>query len=386
MSENSSHVNRTDSKEKIFFPNLDGLRFFAFFAVFFHHSLIVKCFSSDTGSSIYRFVDGQKENGALGVNLFFVLSGFLITYLLLSEKTKYATIHVPRFYLRRVLRIWPLYFMMVMVGFLFFPLVKQIMGAVPNETHRLGYYMLFVSNFEMIKAGFADSSILNVLWSVGVEEQFYFLWPVLLFLTPRKFLPWLFAILISGTLIFRYMNTGNPRVVYYHTFAVFSDMVIGGLSAYFSFFSKRFIDLFRKMPRISIISVYIVMTGLIAFRHIIFINDLAFTFERLILSLFFAFIILEQNFASHSFYKISSNKLLSRWGNYTYGLYCWHTVGLLAAHIFSERILKLENDWLIMGIDFTLGLGLTLIMAYFSYTWFETPFLKLKNKFAYFIK
>jgi peptidoglycan/LPS O-acetylase OafA/YrhL len=377
---------RPDLKTKIFFPNLDGLRFIAFFLVFFHHSLIVACFSTDPASAVYEFINNQKENGALGVNLFFVLSGFLITYLLLSEKTKYATIHVTNFYLRRVLRIWPLYFLMVVAGFIIFPLIKKMMGGIPDETHTAGYYMFFISNFQMVAKGFADSSILNVLWSVGVEEQFYFVWPVVLLLTPKKYLLSVFGILILGTLIFRYINAGEARINYYHTFAVFSDMVIGGVAAYYSFYSLRFIDFFKKLPRKNIIIIYALMLLVIAFRYLIFTNVIANTFQRLLLSLFFAFVILEQNFATFSFYKISRSKFLSRWGNYTYGLYCLHTIGLLIAHIISEKLLKLNNNWLIMGIDFTVGFGLSMIMAYISYTYFEAPFLKLKNKFAYFTK
>jgi peptidoglycan/LPS O-acetylase OafA/YrhL len=379
--------NKAIIKGKVFFPNLDGLRFIAFFAVFIHHTLIVSCFSTSPGSVIYKFINAQKQNGALGVNLFFVLSGFLITYLLISEKKLYSKIHVPQFYLRRVLRIWPLYFLMVVIGFMVFPAMKKIFGDTVNETHTADYYLFFVSNFQMIKIGFADSSILNVLWSVGVEEQFYLIWPVVLFIIPLKRLPHFFILLITGTLFFRYMNMEESQIVYYHTFAIFSDMVVGGIAAFYSFHSKKFIEFIKQMPRPVIIIIYAVMFFLIAFRSNLFSSNLLIIFERLVLSLFFVFIILEQNFASFSFYKISKNKFLSRWGNFTYGLYCLHTIALLVTHsILSQKILKLDNQWLIMGIDFTLGLGLSMAMAYVSYTYFETPFLKLKNKFAYILK
>lgn len=379
--------NKVTSKDKVFFPNLDGLRFIAFFAVFFHHTLIVSCFNSNTTSVIYQFINAQKQNGALGVNLFFVLSGFLITYLLLSEKKRYSKIHIPQFYLRRILRIWPLYFLMVIIGFVIFPAIKIFFGETINETHTVGYYIFFISNFQMVKMGFADSSILNVLWSVGIEEQFYLVWPIILFIIPAKRIPVIFSLLIFATIIFRYFNLENKDVMYYHTFAVFSDMVVGGIAAYFSFQSKKFLDFIRQMPKASIILIYVVMVLLIAFRYIIFSTSISVVFERLILSLFFAFIIIEQNFASFSFYKISRSKFLSRWGNYTYGLYCLHTVALLLTHsIVSEKILKLNNQWVIMGIDFSLGLVLSMGLAYISYTYFETPFLKLKNKFAFVIK
>lgn len=373
-------------QEKIFFPNLDGLRFIAFFAVFFHHSLIVSCFNSDHNSAVYQFIFAQKLNGALGVNLFFVLSGFLITYLLLSEKGKYNKINVPNFYMRRLLRIWPLYFLMVLTGFILFPLVKKMAGGIPDETHAAGYYMFFVSNFQMIQKGFADSSILNVLWSVGVEEQFYIAWPLILFIIPQRHLLKAFAVLLAGVLIFRFINIANGRVIYYHTFSVIGDMVIGGITAWLAFSSKKFIMIIASLSKKTIIALYIIGGLLIIFNYKIFTSSSLIIFERLVYAFFFAFVIAEQNFATHSFYKMSNNKFLHQWGNYTYGLYCLHTIGLLAAHIISEKVLKLQSNWLIMCIDFTLGLGLSMAMAYISYHYFEVHFLRWKNKFAFFTK
>ena len=371
---------------KIFFPNLDGLRFIAFFAVFFHHSLIVSCFNSDHSSSFYQFVFAQKMNGALGVNLFFVLSGFLITYLLLSEKNRYNTINIPNFYMRRLLRIWPLYFSMVLAGFVLFPLIKKMAGGIPDETHVAGYYMFFVSNFQMIQKGFADSSILNVLWSVGVEEQFYIAWPLILFVIPQRHLLNAFAVLLTGVLIFRFFNAANIQVIYYHTFSVIGDMVIGGITAWLAFSNKRFIAILASLSKKSILAIYILGGLLILFNYKIFTSSSLVIFERLVYAIFFAFVIAEQNFATHSFYKMSNNKFLQRWGNYTYGLYCLHTIGLLIAHILSEKLLKIQSGWLIMFIDFTFGLGLSMGMAYISYHYFEAPFLKLKSRFAYFTK
>jgi peptidoglycan/LPS O-acetylase OafA/YrhL len=372
--------------KKIFFPNLDGLRFIAFFAVFFHHSLIVSCFAPDTGSSLHQFILSLKENGALGVNLFFVLSGFLITYLLLSEKKEFGKINIPNFYIRRVLRIWPLYYTMVAAGFILFPFIKKLGGEVSDEIHSPGFYLFFISNFEMIRKGFADSSILNVLWSVGVEEQFYLVWPVLLFLVPAKNMMKVFIILIGITLFFRWYNMGDNQINYFHSLAVFSDMVVGGISAWLVFSFNSFKEAIKEMSKKIIVLTYVTALVLILLRYIVFSNPVAVIFERLLFSLFFAFVILEQNFANNSFYKLGSNKFLTKWGNYTYGLYCLHTIGLLGAHIISENLLQLHNNWLIMLFDYTFGFALTMVMARLSYKLLEAPFLKLKNKFAYFIK
>ena len=104
-------------KKKIYFENLDGLRFFCFFSVFLYHSFhteneIIK------SSPIYKFVTEEIfKNGNLGVNFFFVLSGFLITYLLIAEKKLNGQIDLKKFWIRRILRIWPLFYFCVGFGF-----------------------------------------------------------------------------------------------------------------------------------------------------------------------------------------------------------------------------------------------------------------------------
>ena len=272
--------------------------------------------------------------------------------------------------MRRLLRIWPLYFSMVLAGFVLFPLIKKMAGGVPDETHVAGYYMFFVSNFQMIQKGFADSSILNVLWSVGVEEQFYIVWPLILFVIPQRHLLKGFGVLLAGVLVFRYFNIANGQVIYYHTFSVIGDMVIGGITAWLAFCNKKFSAFIASLSKKIIIVIYVLGGLLVIFNYKIFTNSSLLIFERLVYALFFAFVIAEQNFATHSFYKMSNNIFLHRWGNYTYGLYCLHTIGLLIAHIISEKVLKLQSDWLIMLIDFTLGLGLSMGMAYISYHYF----------------
>src|SRR6187402_557963 len=121
-------------KKRIFFPNLDGLRFICFFFVFMVHSFVTDDVSINNNPVHIFLKQYLFAGGQLGVNMFFVLSGFLITYLLLSEKEISGKINIKNFYIRRVLRIWPLYFFCVFFGFILFPLFKSMFGEVPNET------------------------------------------------------------------------------------------------------------------------------------------------------------------------------------------------------------------------------------------------------------
>ena len=106
--------------KKIYFPNLDGLRFFAFLAVFLAHSFYSES-EEITELAVYKVFRSVGHLGMFGVNFFFVLSGFLITYLLIIEKKEYKNVNIPAFYVRRVLRIWPLYYLVILIGFMAVP-------------------------------------------------------------------------------------------------------------------------------------------------------------------------------------------------------------------------------------------------------------------------
>ena len=128
--------------------------------------------------------------GRVGMVLFFVLSGFLITYLLLVEREDRHRIDIPRFYLRRILRIWPLYFLIVGICQFLIP-VKGLFGldsiysvTAPNFRLASLYYLLFLPNLAFLTV-WPVNPLLGYTWSIGVEEQFYLLWPVLLLLLAR---------------------------------------------------------------------------------------------------------------------------------------------------------------------------------------------------------
>ncbi len=373
-------------KTTIYFPNLDGLRFIAFFLVFFNHIFYVKNTTVTPGGELYLFLQALDENGSLGVNLFFVLSGFLITYLLINEGTRYGKIHLINFYIRRFLRIWPLYFLMVAIGFFVFPFFKQLLGENPNETHSIFYYIFFISNFHMLKVGWPDSSVLSVLWSVGIEEQFYLAWPLLLKIIPQRFLAIFFCLILAAILTFRFSHSGDKLLLYFHTFSVIGDMVVGGLAAYLIFISQRFKSYFENLSAWRIRVVYVIGALVIFFNYKIFATPMLIAVERLVISLFFIFIILEQNFSKRSFYKCSSSKFLTKWGNYTYGLYCWQMPGLLISYIITSRFMDITNPWFDMSINFGLGLPITMILAYLSYHILEKRFLKLKERFSFIVK
>ena len=158
------------------FGSLDGLRFICITAVIWHHS----AWGAELGSEFLLLA-----RGFLGVDFFFVISGFLITTLLLREEQTHGYFDLRHFYWRRLLRIVPVYFLVVGINTCFAVFVQ----GQPEKLTLLPYYLLFVSNFLT-----EHVPNLSITWSLAVEEQYYLIWPVLLMLIPRR---WILPVLLG---------------------------------------------------------------------------------------------------------------------------------------------------------------------------------------------
>lgn len=370
-------------KEKIFFPNLDGLRFLSFFSVFLFHIWLLLFDRYQLLGSAPAIVKFLFQNGEIGVNFFFVLSGFLITYLLVQEKKLTGKIHVGNFYIRRILRIWPLFYMCILFGLVLYPLLKKVIGGELFVVAHPWTYFVFLNNFDFLKNG--APAIISVLWSVAIEEQFYLFWPLLLGLFPLKNYKFLLYTIICGSFIFRCFYFDNERVLQFHTLAVIGDMALGGLCAYYIIFSDAFKQKIASLSRSIIACIYTSAIILFLLRKEIF-PGILMVIERIVIALVFGLIILEQNFSKNSFFKMSSLKLMSKWGTYTYGLYCIHVIAITFVEIaFKKAGLDLQNPLILLlltALAFIVCIGLALL----SYHFFEKRFLKLKDKFAFIVK
>ncbi|MBK6643671.1 MAG: acyltransferase [Bacteroidetes bacterium] len=369
--------------KKVYFENLDGLRFLCFLSVFFFHSFHTE-YDFIKDNPVYTFI--KKDlfgNGNLGVNFFFVLSGFLITFLLIEEKKLNRQIDLRNFWIRRILRIWPLFYFCVFFGFVMFPMIKEFFGQVPNETASPLMYLTFLNNFDIIRSGLPDSSVLGVLWSVAIEEQFYLLWPVILFALPVRNYWMAFAAIIVSSLFYRAMND-SPLLHEHHTLSCIGDMAIGAFGAWMISESKKFKELFENLKKYQIAIIYILFGLVFLFRDEVMFSSFPLRiFERSIIALIMLSIILEQNYAKNSLFKMSDFKRISKLGTITYGLYCLHFIGILVATTITKKLGINTGLYQVLFLDTFLALGFTIFIASISYRFYETPFLKLKNKFAY---
>jgi peptidoglycan/LPS O-acetylase OafA/YrhL len=182
---------------KVHFPNLDGLRFLCCLVVMVFHFELMKEIAFSGYSS---FIDSFHFIGVQDVSLFFVLSGFLIGYLLLKEKQETGGINIKKYYFRRALRIWPLYYLVILLGFLLFPYLaeKWNMSALginsPYKNIDFILCLLFLQPGTKLIA-------IGATWSVRVEELFYIFEPLLLKKT-KKYL-WSFIFITFGVILFR---------------------------------------------------------------------------------------------------------------------------------------------------------------------------------------
>jgi peptidoglycan/LPS O-acetylase OafA/YrhL len=373
-------------KKRIYFENLDGLRFLCFLSVFFFHSFHTE-YKHILENKTYQFVKQNIfGNGNIGVNFFFVLSGFLITYLLIEEKKLNGQVNLRKFWLRRMLRIWPLFYFCVFFGFVIFPWLKQAFGQLPNETADPVYYLTFLNNFDFIKKGQPDASVLGVLWSIAVEEQFYLVWPIILFLFPEKRLWIPFTIIILANLIFRALN--NTYMMHeFHTMSCIGDMTIGALGAWLINVSDKFKNRIEQLGKLQIACIYLVFMAIFFFRDKFLLPDPTIRiFERLFVAICILLIILEQTFASNSLFKMSNFKTISKLGIITYGLYCLHFVGILITTNLTKKAGINTSVWEVLVVDTLIALFVSIVISKLSYKYYETPFLKLKERFAYITK
>ncbi len=372
-------------KIHFFFPNLDGLRFLCFLSVFMFHSFFTD-FDYIKNSSFYHFIKVQLfGNGNIGVNFFFVLSGFLITFLLIKEKEFQGQITITKFWVRRILRIWPLYFFCVFFGFVIFPVLKHYFGQQPNETANPIYYITFLNNFDFIKKGLPDASVLGVLWSVAIEEQFYFIWPVLLFLIPNKWYPYLFAIIFSVSLVFR-AYYDNALYNEYHTLSCMGDLCMGACGAYFVQ-NERNIERIKRWSKSFLLILYISFVIVFLFRSQLFYNNYVLRlFERPFIAFIILLIILEQNYSNISFFKMGKAKLISKLGTISYGLYCLHFIGILIVITITRKFHLNTSVFEVIFIEMPLSLAITVLISFISFNKYESYFLKLKERFSYITK
>lgn len=375
------------SNIRVYFPNLNSIRFVAALAVMIHHIELTKYWFGQPNIYTSSFVGGVF--GQLGIILFFVLSGFLITYLLLAEQQATDSISIKNFYIRRILRIWPLYYFIVILGLFILPHIKAM--VVPGYTeeihnHFLAKTLMFLSFIpDVAYAMYKHVPYAEQAWSVGVEEQFYVIWPLLIALVVRqkKTLNMLIGVIgfytaikiISIVLNNKYDSNIaiNEFYQFWQNFSI-DCMAIGGIGAYLLFYKKEKVlkVLYNKYLQIALYAIVFVIT-------IKGLDIPYFTYQ--LYSLIFVVLIL--NLASNPKSVLNLEyKPLNYLGKISYGLYMYHNIVLAAClkFLLYEGI-TLNSIWGNV-LYYAVAITVTVIIASLSYKYFEKWFITAKVKYS----
>lgn len=374
-------MNNSNKTDKIFFPHFDVIRFVAAFMIVILHAyeawngwygrigiLTGGTYKEFTNSG--RLTDQFIKNLGIGVDIFFLLSGFLITYILMEEKKKYNSIDIKKFIFRRCLRIWPLYFLLI--GITPF-LMAWLHDPQPDYLHNL----LFLNNFNTIVTK-AWTYPFSHYWSICIEEHFYILWPFLIAFVPNKRLILTFTFIILLSISYRiFVSYTNPDPwfsLFLHTLSRIDVIVIGAIGA-FLYSGKSYTFSLNRTTRIILYAVLIVS---LCIEPVVQWNSPFLAgFKNYFYMGIIAVLLLDFNFNPGFKYLIPEKSFIHYLGKISYGIYMYSNFLLV---IIIKKIMWAQNSTNIY-LFFFLVIFLSILVPIISYELLEKHILKFSQKF-----
>ncbi len=349
---------------KFYLPELDGLRYLAFLAVFLSHLTSTQFVAP--GSPVFTFV---TATGRFGVDLFFTMSAYLLTTLMLREREVKGKVNLKAFYLRRILRIWPLYF-----AFLAGLLVYQSVSTRAFHPEWVVAYVFFVVNF--VSTGKYPGLAIDPLWSLTVEEQFYLLWPLICRRLSKR------GVLLAGltiwflTLAVRvlWLETGvAPARIWGSGFARL-DSIAAGIIIASALYGSTGIRL--SGPARTALGIW----GAVAWTVTAVTCHLLVRNPGPLFGPAIGYVLVALGSGAFLLAALGCQGWITRqplvyFGRISYGLYVLHLATLLAIRWAFPTVNLLSFAFL--------SLAITTIVAAASYRWLEEPFLRMKRRFEY---
>lgn len=327
------------SKSLQYMPALDGLRAVSVGMVFTVHAL-----------------PALRFPGGLGVDVFFVISGFLITRILLKEYRRDGRIDLRAFYLKRALRLYPALLLACVAFIVFFVALRH---ALPLPLLKVtGIALAYAANIWMTATG-GYIGHLSHTWSLAMEEQFYLVWPILLLVVLRfRYPATVVAVLAAAGLVaWSIIGTDQP----YNPLLKAGGLLVGCLVAF----------LVEDRPRQSPVLAYISTAVFIACAYFESVGLAPRELTLPVVSVTVPFLILHLAFGQGPLVRLFAAPVLVHLGVLSYGLYLWHYMVLAAMGMLGYR----------NGLTMTLiAAAITYVAAWLSYRFVESPLLKLKEK------
>ncbi len=367
-------------------PPLDGLRGIAIILVMLHHFTYLRPTSG---------IDAQIASVVFffwtGVDLFFVLSGFLITGILLD--TRGSERYFTNFYARRVLRIFPLYYLVLVLAFVvmpMFPAVNSVLLGGVDSPPRQWPYWFYLTNFLIADDGWVHGWV-DVGWSLAIEEQFYLVWPLVIWLCPLRLLPWLCTgIFVAEVFARSFARASDVEVlpIYVITWFRLDGLVIGALLA---MALRRGI-----MPALDRLAPIVVTVGIAGLVAVMILGGNTWWWNRRMQQFGYSLIAVIAGAMLVSAISRPANSLWPRmltagwlraFGKYSYCLYLIHLPVMRAVreYVFDPR--EYEKfaiaPWIGQVLFYFVAAAPAFALAWLSWRFFEAPILKLKARFPY---
>ena len=375
-----------DYSQLKYFNGLNALRFFAAYLVVLHHAEQIRM-----KYDLFHLKDFSLfNNGSVAVTFFFSLSGFLISYLLLREHESTGTVAVRKFYMRRILRIWPLYYLLVLVGALILPAFLGFIQHSFEMPYQFGdviaYFVLFAPFMVNIRFG---HHLLEPLWSIGVEEVFYIFWaPLWKFF--RKSILWIIAgifvlrvLLLTGAALYEWPDTVEQLIAMLQ----FEAMAMGGLAAYWLYHRQSPVEkawIFSRPFRWLALIFIVAQLGAVRYLSSVWVG-FEWLFQTPVLSsslmiMAFTWLIVNMAVNPKSVLKLN-HSVFESLGDISYGIYMYHMLVIFAVILFLQKFLSGLSPLVSTLVFYVLITAGTLLVAYLSKHLFENKFLKLKTRF-----
>ncbi len=369
---------------RFYLPELDVLRFLAWTTIFLQHS-----FQNTHAHSFPdlhldwtgRAVSILAWSGGYSVDLFLALSAFLITQLLMREREATGTIDLRRFYIRRILRIWPLYY-----SYLVFLAVAGIwISQFHTPTQWLVMSALLVPNIANSLWGWTPTIVASHLWTIGVEEQFYLLWPLIALRSRPRGLVRAALIMLAISFIARticWLTNAPGSVVWTNTLTRLDPLAVGIMLAVWMRHREYHPSALARVPLL----IFGVTTMLVVSAYC----D-PYWSPNSPMTLFFGYpaVALGCLTILLAFLGLPLNKdrpiirTAIYLGKISYGLYIWHLVALRLTIAGLNRPIPFVGEWVDSSTFAALcAFGVTIIISAISYRFLETPFLRMKSRFA----
>ncbi|MCF8258638.1 MAG: acyltransferase [Flavobacteriales bacterium] len=367
-----------------YLPNLNGVRFIAALTVVLSH---VEQYRSVMGLPNLSPMMGVFAG--FGVDIFFALSGFLITYLLIAEQRKQGSIHIGHFYMRRIFRIWPLYFLILAIGTCLELFASDMSPMIaPFNLDAFRYYLLFVP--QVGKAFFLGSLCVAILWSIGVEELFYVVFPWIfrkIRKSPLRHLTVIIAVLlplkvIAIYLLFKYGAESNSQG-WIKTLAMtrFENLLVGAMVAFLALKHRAFVakTVWAFAPILILLAAVFVLSAMkVNFYLSPSIGPILQTVVTpFIVSLCVAMLLALLVFAPR-FATVMEHAWLNYLGKISYGLYVYHCLVLTLFTMLPSTVTI--TSWPVL---LAATLGSTILLAGISYRLFERPFLRSSARYRH---